>query len=75
VSNEALCTLTDLIPIIIKIEEAIQYYHTIRGFEKEETNVEIRMGTQYWQHPAETITFLPRRYQRYKHSSSIYRSQ
>jgi len=34
-----------------------QYYCIIRGREKD-TNVETRTGTQYWQHPAETITFL-----------------
>jgi hypothetical protein len=48
VSNEALCTLTGLIPITIKIEEASQYYRIIRGSEEEDTNVEIRTGTQYW---------------------------
>jgi ribonuclease HI len=58
VSNEALCALTGLTPITIKIQEAYQYYRIIRGQEKEDTNVETRMGTQYWQHPAETITFL-----------------
>jgi hypothetical protein len=42
VSNEALCTLTGLIPITIKIEEASQYYRIIKGSEDEDTNVEIR---------------------------------
>ena len=57
-SNEALCALTGLTPIIIKIEEASQYYHITRGCEKEETNIETRMGKQYWQHLAKTITIL-----------------
>jgi len=50
VSNEALCALTGLTPITIKIQEASQYYRIIRGREKD-TNVETRMGTQYWQNP------------------------
>jgi len=58
VSNEALCALTGLTPITIKIQEASQYYHIIRGQGKENTEVETRMGTQYWLHPAETIGFL-----------------
>jgi len=58
VSNEALCALTGLTPTTIKIQEAYQYFRIVRGQEKEDTNVETRMGTQYWQHPAETITFL-----------------
>jgi len=35
-----------------------QYYHIISGWGKEITKVETRMGTKYWLHPAETITFL-----------------
>jgi len=58
VSNEALCALTGLTPITIKIQEESQYYRIIRGRGNEDTNVETIMGTQYWQHPAETITFL-----------------
>jgi hypothetical protein len=59
VSNEALCVLTGLTPITIKIEEVSQYYHIIRSCGKEDTRVETRIGTQYWQHPAKTITLLP----------------
>ena len=44
--------------ITLKIQEAYQYYRIIRGQEKEDTNVETRMETQFWHHPAETITFL-----------------
>ena len=33
-SNEDLCALTGLIPIIINIEEASQFYRIIRGCEK-----------------------------------------
>jgi ribonuclease HI len=59
VSNAALCILTGVTPITIKIEEASQYYHIIRSDEKEDTKVETKIGTQYWQHPADTITLLP----------------
>lgn len=58
VSNEALCALTGLMPITIKIQEASQYYNIIRGRGKEYKKVETRMGTQYWMHPAETINFI-----------------
>jgi len=58
VSNEGLCVLTGLTPITIQIEEGSQYYHIIRSCGKD-TTVETRIGTQYWQHPAETITLLP----------------
>ena len=58
VSNEALCILTGLTPIIIKIEEAIQFYELTRGGTKEEALVDCDMGVKYWHHPAETITFL-----------------
>jgi hypothetical protein len=58
VSTEALSVLTGLTPITIKIEEASKYYHIIRSCEKD-IKVETRIGTQYWQHPAETITLLP----------------
>jgi len=36
VPNEALCILTGLTPIAIKIEEAAQFYHLTRGSTKEE---------------------------------------
>jgi len=58
VSNEALCILTGLTPITIKIQEAAQYYHIIKGREKEHTKIDTSPDTQYWLHPAETITLL-----------------
>ena len=59
VSKEALCVLTGLTPITIKIEEASQLYHIVRSCRNEDTRVEPRIETQYWQHPAETITLIP----------------
>jgi len=52
-SNEALCILTGLTPIAIKIEEAFQFYEFTRGNTKEEALVDCDMGVKYWHHPAE----------------------
>jgi hypothetical protein len=57
VSNEALCILTGLIPIDIKIAEAFQFYHLTKD-NKKEALVDCDMEVKYWQHSAETITFL-----------------
>ena len=47
-SNEALCVITGLIPINIKIEEAAKYYEYIKGngnlFDQE-------MEVKHWTHP------------------------
>jgi hypothetical protein len=43
VSNEALCILTELIPIDIKIAEAFQFYHLTKGNKKEEALVDCDM--------------------------------
>ena len=56
VSNEGLCILTGLSPIAIKIEEAAQFYQLTRGNRKEEAQIDIDMGLNHWQHPAQTIT-------------------
>jgi len=58
VSNVALCILTGLTPIAIKIEERAQFYQLIRGSTKEEAQTDCDMGVKHWHHPAETITFL-----------------
>jgi hypothetical protein len=58
VSNEALCILTGLIPIAIKIEKAFQFYQLTKGSTKVEVLVDRDMGVRYWHHLAETITFL-----------------
>jgi hypothetical protein len=57
VSNEALCILSRLTPIAIKIEEA-QFYQITRGSNKEEAQTNRGMVIKYWHRPAETITFL-----------------
>jgi hypothetical protein len=58
VSNEDLCILTGLLTIDIKIAEAFEFYYLTKGNKKEEAPVDCDMEVKYWQHPAETITFL-----------------
>ena len=58
VSNEALCILTGLTPIAIKIEEACQFYQLTKDSSKVEAPVDCDMEVRYWHHPAETINFL-----------------
>jgi hypothetical protein len=58
VLNEALCILTGLTPIDIKVEEAFLFYHLTKCSTKEKALVDRDMEVKHWQHPAETITFL-----------------
>jgi len=58
VSNEALCILTGLTPIDIKIEEAAQLYQLTRGSRKEEAMFGLDMGVKHWLHPAVKVTIL-----------------
>ena len=51
VSNEALCILTGLTPIAIKIEAAAQFYQLTRGSTKEEAQTDRDMGVKHWYHP------------------------
>jgi hypothetical protein len=56
VSNEALCILSGTTPIVIQIEEAIQFYEITRGNTREVALVDV--GVKHWRHPAEQITLL-----------------
>ena len=56
--SEALCILTGLTPIAIKIGEAAQFYQLTRGSTKEEAQTDRGIEVKYWHHPAETINFL-----------------
>ena len=51
-SNEALCVITGLIPINIKIDETVMYYDYIKGngnqFDRE-------VEAKYWNHPAKVV--------------------
>jgi len=49
VSNEALCVITGLTPVNIKIEETAKYYECIRGYGN---LVDREIEAKYWTHPA-----------------------
>ena len=72
ISNEALCILTGMTPIAIKIEEAAKIFQLTRGNTKgEEAQVDSHMEVKNWQHPTETIVKIlrkPTRGARYKYS-------
>ena len=55
VLNEALCIITGLTPIDLKIEEAFQFCKLTRGSKQDEALVDCDMELKYWHHPAETI--------------------
>jgi len=57
VSHEALCILTGMTPIEIKIEEASQLYHAIRGNRNTNDNTQFERDTvvEKWQHPADAL--------------------
>jgi hypothetical protein len=58
VSNDALCILTGLTPIAIKIKETSKFYQLTKGNRREEVMVDRDMGVKYWHYPADAITFL-----------------
>jgi len=55
VSNEALCIITGLMPINIKIEEATNYYAVTKG---EGYRYDWEMGIKNWIHLAKHITLI-----------------
>jgi hypothetical protein len=52
-SNEALCTLTGLTPIVIKEEEAAKLYNIMRKSQVHETDYEVQ--PKDWLHPADSV--------------------
>ena len=58
VCNEALCIITGLTPIYIRLEETALYYHHIKEGRKDEAIIDKDMTFQHWLHPATTMTFL-----------------
>jgi len=58
VSNEALCVLTGMTPIAIKIEEATQLNQLTKGNTNKEAKVDTNMGVKHWQHSTDMITRL-----------------
>jgi len=58
VSNEALCMITGLTPIDIKIEETAQLYQITKGNMKEEVQFDHDTRTKHWLQPAISLTIL-----------------
>ena len=55
-SNEALCILTGMTPVVIKIEEMVKLYQLTKGSANKNALVDNDMEAKHWQHPADTIT-------------------
>jgi hypothetical protein len=55
VSNDALCVITGMTPINIKIEEAAELYHQISGYMKDNEQFDNKKEARFWQHSAEAI--------------------
>jgi len=53
VSNEALCVVTSMTPIHIKIEEAARLYQYTRGNITDKGQFENDKAARFWQHTAE----------------------
>ena len=52
VSNGALCVITGLIPIHIKIEETAKYYEIVKG---QGNQLVQEMEIKHWTHPAHVV--------------------
>jgi len=52
-SNEALCTLTGLTPIVIKAEEAATLYNLMR--KSQVHNIDDEVQPRDWLHPADSV--------------------
>ena len=52
VSNGALCVITGLTPINIKIDETAKYYECIKGYGN---LIDQEMEAKYWTHPANSV--------------------
>jgi len=52
VSNEALCVITGLIPINIKIQETAKYYGCIKGYGNQ---FDREMEVKHWTHPVNCV--------------------
>ena len=59
VSSEALCVITGMTHIHIKIEEAAKLYHHTMGHIKDKENFDNNKEARHWQLPAEAITRAP----------------
>ena len=55
VSNEALCVITGMTPIQLKIEKAVQLYFQTRSQTKDTGQFDNNKEARWWQHPAESV--------------------
>ena len=55
-SSEALCTLTGMTPIILKLEETFQRYTLKEKPNKQEINLDYNVEHRHWPHPAKAVT-------------------
>ena len=55
VSHEALCILTSMTPIELKIEESARLYYSNRGNTNDRTNFNRDTGVRKWQHPSDAF--------------------
>ena len=57
-SNEALCTLTGLTPIVIKAEEKAKIYNIMRGRGSTQNEIDKDEKPKDWLHPAEKVRII-----------------
>jgi len=55
VSSEALCVITGMTPIHLKIEQAAEFYLHTRSQLKDTVQFDNNKEVRFWQHPAETV--------------------
>ena len=55
VSSEALCVITGMTPINLKIEQAAEFYLHTRGQLKDTAQFDNNKEARFWQHPAEMV--------------------
>jgi hypothetical protein len=58
VSNEALCMITGLTPIYIKLKQTAQYYNITKEGKKDEATIDKDTTIKYWLHPAVSINII-----------------
>ena len=56
ISHEALCILTGLTPIYIKVEEVVTLYNTKTGRKNQKYQIDRVENPRNWLHPADTIS-------------------
>ena len=57
-SNEALCILTGITPIIIKTEEAVKMYNARKAKENNTQEIDNALEYKKWPHPSEAVAIV-----------------